>query len=138
LSVAAAPVAAVDDPLKLKMVKVETLADDSTEWNAAFASFASELRGSAEMSDMTVVSKCGKKTLAHRWVLASRSEMLRAKLGNPGFPDGRERLVPMDEDNAVVQCLLDYAYGGQVSMSVDMALNVLKAAATYQVSEERG
>jgi len=128
--------AAPDDaPLKLKMVQVETSGDDSARWNGAFASFAADLRASAEMSDVTVVSKGGEKTLAHRWVLAARSEMLRAKLGNPGFPEGREGLVPMDEDNAVVQCLLDYMYSGQVSMSVDMALDVLKAAATYQVSD---
>ena len=111
--------AAPDDaPLKLKMVQVETSGDDSARWNGAFASFAADLRASSEMSDVTVVSKGGEKTPAHRWVLAARSEMLRAKLGNPGFPEGREGLVPMDEDNAVVQCLLDYMYSGQVSMSV--------------------
>ena len=131
----AASAAPDDAPLKLKMVQVETSGDDSARWNGAFASFAADLRASAEMSDVTVVSKGGEKTLAHRWVLAARSEMLRAKLGNPGFPEGREGLVPMDEDNAVVQCLLDYMYSGQVSMSVDMALDVLKAAATYQVSD---
>ena len=131
----AASAAPDDAPLKLKMVHVETSGDDSARWNGAFASFAADLRASAEMSDVTVVSKGGEKTPAHRWVLAARSEMLRAKLGNPGFPEGREGLVPMDEDNAVVQCLLDYMYSGQVSMSVDMALDVLKAAATYQVSD---
>ena len=131
----AASAAPDDAPLKLKMVQVETSGDDSARWNGAFASFAADLRASAEMSDVTVVSKGGEKTPAHRWVLAARSEMLRAKLGNPGFPEGREGLVPMDEDNAVVQCLLDYMYSGQVSMSVDMALDVLMAAATYQVSD---
>jgi hypothetical protein len=133
--VPAASAAPDDAPLKLKMVQVETSGDDSARWNGAFASFAADLRASTEMSDVTVVSKGGEKTPAHRWVLAARSEMLRAKLGNPGFPEGREGLVPMDEDNAIVQCLLDYMYNGQVSMSVDMALDVLKAAATYQVSD---
>jgi hypothetical protein len=111
---------------------VETPSGDvRTEWNAAFASFAAGLRGSAEMSDLTVVSKCGEKTLAHRWVLASRSDVLRVKLGSTWSTAAS---VPMDENNAVVQCLLDYMYSGEVSMSVDLALDVLKAATTYQMS----
>ena len=129
---AAAAAAPLDEPLKLKTVQVETPSGDvRTEWNAAFASFAAGLRGSAEMSDVTVVSKCGEKTLAHRWVLASRSDVLRVKLGSTWSTAAS---VPMDENNAVVQCLLDYMYSGEVSMSVDLALDVLKAATTYQVS----
>ena len=131
----AASAASDDAPLKLKMVEVKTSKGKIAQWNGDLASLAADLRASPELSDVTLVSKGGETTPAHRWVLAARSRMLRAMLGNPRFPEGREELVRMDEDNAVVQCLLDYMYSGQVFMSVDMALDVLKAAATYEVSD---